>query len=76
MNISLGAPELLLLFFALFPAIALFDIWRSNAKDSFEKIVWTCVVLFFNVVGVIVYISVGRKDKFVYDVIRKFKSAT
>jgi len=76
MNISLGAPEILLVSFVVIPAIALFDIWRSHAKDSFEKILWTCVVIFLNLIGVIIYLSVGRKEKFVYDVIRKFKSAS
>ena len=76
MDISFGAPEILLLACVVIPAIALFDIWRSQAKDSFEKILWTCVVILFNLIGVIVYVSVGRREKFVYDVIRKFKSTS
>ena len=76
MNISLGAPEILLVSFVVIPAIALFDIWRSHTKDHFEKILWTCVVIFFNLIGVVIYVSVGRTEKFVYEVIRKFKSAS
>ena len=69
---NLGAPEiilicLLLLFFVLFVGI-----YRSKSKDTLEKLVWTCIVLLLPFVGAIVYLSVGRKDKFLYHVMKKF----
>ena len=76
MSFPLGTPELLILSFLVLFGIALLDIWKITPKDSFEKIVWTCVILFLGIVGIIIYMSVGRKEKFIYDVIRKFKIAS
>ena len=72
MNFSLGAPEILLGSLVLCVIIALFDIQRSASKSSLEKLVWSCVVIFFPFIGVIIYLSVGRKERFLYDVLKKF----
>ena len=76
MNFTFGAPEIVLLSFVVLVVIPLVDIWKITPKDSFEKIAWTCIVLLFPFVGVIAYFSVGRKEKYLYHVIKKFKSAS
>jgi hypothetical protein len=71
-NMNLGAPEVALTLFVLIFLVLIFDIYRSKSKDAFEKIVWSCMVLVLPLVGAIVYLSVGRKEKFLYRVMKKF----
>ena len=42
--------------------IALIDILKSEFNWN-DKIVWILVVFFFNLIGVILYITIGRKQK-------------
>ncbi len=42
--------------------IALIDILKSKFNGN-DKIVWVLVVLFFNLIGAIIYFAVGRKQK-------------
>ncbi|MDP2885329.1 MAG: PLD nuclease N-terminal domain-containing protein [Ignavibacteria bacterium] len=69
---NLGAPEIILALLLLLYLVLFLDIYRSNSKDTLEKFVWTCIVLLFPCVGAIVYLSVGRRDKFLYHVMKKF----
>jgi len=46
----------------LLPLIALIDIIRSDFKGS-DKLVWIFVVLFFNVLGSILYFMIGTRHK-------------
>ena len=71
-NMNLGAPEIILVLVALFYLVPLVDIYRSKSKDTFEKIVWTCIVLVLPIAGTVVYLSVGRKHRFLYQVMKKF----
>jgi hypothetical protein len=71
-DMNLGAPEIILLSLVLLFLILFIDIYRSKSKDTFEKLVWACLILLFPLVGAIVYLSVGRKDKFLYHVMKKF----
>jgi multisubunit Na+/H+ antiporter MnhB subunit len=71
-DMNLGAPEIVLLSLVLIFLILFFDNYRSKSKDTFEKLVWACLIFLFPFVGAIVYLSVGRKDKFLYHVLKKF----
>ena len=69
---NLGAPEIILISLVLIFLLLFIDIYRSKSKDRFEKLVWACLILLFPFVGAIVYLSVGRKEKFLYHVMKKF----
>jgi multisubunit Na+/H+ antiporter MnhB subunit len=69
---NLGGPEIVLISLVLIFLLLFFDIYRSKSKDTFEKLVWSCLILLFPVVGAVVYLSVGRKEKFLYHVMKKF----
>ena len=42
--------------------IALIDIVKNKFEDN-NKIVWVLVVLFFNLIGAILYFIIGRKQR-------------
>ena len=42
--------------------IALVDILRNKFEDN-NKIVWVLVVLFFNLIGAILYFIIGRRQR-------------
>ena len=46
----------------LLPLIALIDILRSDFQGN-NKLVWVIVVIFFNVLGAILYFLIGRDQK-------------
>ncbi|MDX1332796.1 MAG: PLD nuclease N-terminal domain-containing protein [Robiginitalea sp.] len=46
----------------LLPLIALIDILRSDFKGN-DKLVWILAVLFFNVIGSILYFTIGTRQK-------------
>ena len=54
----------LFIYGALF-LLALFDILSSRIYSAKEKLLWTLAVLFGNVLGVLLYILVGRKQAIV-----------
>lgn len=56
------AVTVLLLFIVVLPVIALVDILRSRFKDN-DKLIWVIVVLLFNLIGSVLYFSIGRKRK-------------
>ncbi len=43
--------------------IALIDILRSDFKNNNDKIIWVLVVLFFNILGSLLYFTIGRKQR-------------
>ncbi len=50
-------------FLGIIPTIiALIDILKSKFNGN-DKIVWVLVVLFFNLIGAILYFVIGRKQK-------------
>jgi Phospholipase_D-nuclease N-terminal len=50
-------------FLGIIPTIiALIDILKNKFEDN-HKIVWILVVLFFNMIGAILYFTIGRKQK-------------
>ena len=47
----------------ILPLIALIDILRSDFKNNNDKIIWVLVVLFFNILGSLLYFTIGRKQR-------------
>ncbi len=60
-TISLLEAMVILLIISL-PLIALIDILRSKFEAN-NKLIWTLLVIFLNLLGVILYFSIGRKQK-------------
>lgn len=61
----IGAAQLLVLFVILgiIPTvIALIDILKSKFKDN-DRVIWLLIVLFLNILGAILYLLIGRKQK-------------
>ena len=46
----------------LLPIIALIDIVKNKFKGN-DKIVWDLVVIFFNIIGSILYFTFGKNQK-------------
>jgi hypothetical protein len=42
---------------------ALIDLLRSNFADSITKLIWLVVIVFIPVLGAILYLFIGRKQK-------------
>ncbi len=63
---SIGTMELILLLFAFIPLIisiiALVDILKSDFR-GINKIIWVMVVFFFPIIGPVLYLIIGRKQK-------------
>lgn len=53
---------LISLFLMIFPLIALIDILRSDFEGN-NKLIWVIVVIFFNLLGSILYFLIGRNQK-------------
>jgi hypothetical protein len=63
----IGPMELILIlvvasFFFLFPLVALVDIIRSKFEGNMQ-LIWVIIVVFFNVIGTILYFIIGRNQK-------------
>lgn len=54
---------ILLAFLGIIPTIiALVDILKNKFEEN-NKLIWILVVLFFNLIGAILYFIIGRKQK-------------
>ena len=51
-----------LIFVLLFPIIALVDILKSKFEGN-NKLIWIIVVVFVNIIGAMLYFTIGRKQK-------------
>mgnify|MGYP003579109950 CR=1 FL=1 len=64
---ALGTNELVIIALIsvifLIPLVALIDILRNQFKDSSNKIIWALIVLFFPILGGILYFLFGVKQK-------------
>lgn len=65
---GLGVAELMLiLFFLGIPALlwlwALVDLLTSEFENSINKLIWALVIIFLPVLGAILYLLIGRKQK-------------
>jgi len=63
----IGTTELIFIlivttFFILFPLIALVDIIRSKFEGNMQ-LIWVIIVIFFNIIGSILYFLIGRNQK-------------
>ncbi|AKQ47091.1 hypothetical protein TH63_17920 [Rufibacter radiotolerans] len=66
--IGIGPSEILmLLFFAGIPVLlllwALIDVLTSIFANSIEKLIWLATIVFVPVLGAILYLVLGRKQK-------------
>ncbi len=66
--IGIGGMELFFLvgvvgFLFIFPIVALVDVIRSDFRGSNDKIMWVIIILFLNLVGALLYIFIGRKQR-------------
>jgi hypothetical protein len=57
-----GVILVVALCFFLFPLLALIDILRSKFEGNMQ-LIWVIIVVFFNVVGTILYFIIGRGQK-------------
>ena len=53
---------IVVLFMFLIPIIALVDIVRSKFSGNMQ-LIWVIIVLFFNIIGSLLYFIVGRHQK-------------
>lgn len=67
LNFGIGTPEIILIFVAGLPFIltlvCLVDIIKSDFKDNTTKLLWVVIVLLAPVIGSILYLLLGRKQK-------------
>ncbi|MHC2990078.1 hypothetical protein OB13_00150 [Pontibacter sp. HJ8] len=58
---------MLILFFFGIPAIlwlwALIDLLTSEFENSINKLIWVLVIVFLPVLGALLYLFIGRKQK-------------
>lgn len=52
------------LFLLLLPLIAIVDIIRSKFEGNMQ-LIWVIIVVFFNVIGTILYFIIGRNQKII-----------
>jgi len=65
--LAIGAPQIILILvvvvmLGLLPLIALIDILRNEFTQN-NKLIWTVVVIFFSLIGAILYFVMGSKQK-------------
>ena len=66
--IGLGGQELIFILLILgvlflLPLIALVDVIRSDFRGSNDKLIWVIVILFLNIIGALLYLVIGRKQR-------------
>jgi hypothetical protein len=60
---AIGPIELVLISLGvILPIIALIDILRSEF-EGINKLIWVLVVIFANIIGAILYLTIGLKQK-------------
>jgi hypothetical protein len=65
----IGSAELVIILFVglflfLLPLIAIIDIIRSKFEGNMQ-LIWVIIVVFFNVIGTILYFIIGRNQKII-----------
>jgi hypothetical protein len=66
--IGLGGQELIFIVLVLgllflLPIIALVDVIRSEFRGSNDKLIWVIVILFLNIIGALLYLTIGRSQR-------------
>lgn len=65
-----GLADILLIPFVLLPLVlwvwALLDLLKSSFRSGSEKLIWLVVVVFIPLLGPLLYIFIGRKQKVNY----------
>ncbi|WP_083936563.1 PLD nuclease N-terminal domain-containing protein [Arcticibacter svalbardensis] len=64
---DLGAPEFILIMFALIPIVlivfCLLDIIKSKFSDETTKLIWVLIVILKPILGSILYLLLGKKQQ-------------
>lgn len=60
-NLGIGELIATLLVFIL-PLMALIDVLKSKFEQN-NKLIWLLVILFLNIIGTLLYLFIGRKQK-------------
>ncbi|ADB40366.1 PLDc N-terminal domain-containing protein [Spirosoma linguale] len=68
--IGIGGIELFfilgaLAFLFILPIVALVDVVRSNFRGPNDKVIWVIIIVFLNLIGALLYIFIGRKQRIV-----------
>lgn len=60
----IGPQEILLvlLFGLILPIAAIVDIVRNDFEGN-NKLIWVLIVIFFNIIGSVLYFLIGRKQR-------------
>lgn len=62
-----GQELLVILLFAgvffLLPIFALLNVIRSDFRGQNDELIWVIVILFLNIIGALLYLIVGRKQR-------------
>lgn len=64
---AIGGTEILvilivLLFVLLLPILAIIDIMKSRFEGNI-KLIWVIIVIFVNIIGAILYFTIGKNQK-------------
>jgi hypothetical protein len=51
------------LFFLALPLFAIIDIVRSEFEDHTNKLIWVIIVIFFPIIGSLLYFTIGKGQK-------------
>ncbi|SHG55753.1 Phospholipase_D-nuclease N-terminal [Salegentibacter echinorum] len=60
--LALGTPQIILIGVSIIPLIALIDILRNDFQKN-DKLIWILMVIFLNIIGGILYLFMGRKQR-------------
>lgn len=69
MDIGFGIWQILILaiiaVLAIFPVVAIIDIFKGRFKGNYDRLIWIAVVLLLNPLGTLLYFLIGKDRKVV-----------
>lgn len=60
--IFLALAAVLIGLFVVLPIVALVNVIRSEFRGPNDKLIWVIVILFLNIIGVLLYYTIGRNQ--------------
>ncbi|WP_020595020.1 PLDc N-terminal domain-containing protein [Spirosoma panaciterrae] len=62
--LGLGGQELVFMLFIVgLPVLALIDVVRSEFRGTNDKLIWVIIIVFFNIIGTLLYFFIGRNQR-------------
>lgn len=66
--IGIGGAELIFIFLVggfvlILPIMALVDVVRSEFRGTNDKLIWVIIIVFFNIIGALLYYIIGRNQR-------------